>query len=177
MSTNGQEIERKWIMMSGPIPNLAPSYKALIFAAYLHVSKDIEVRISRRYQEGLKDKIRFTVKEGIGLARKEWQIPINSKMFEFLAKQTLGYNEASPYDNFMKKEYFCYELEDDNNGFWVLDISHVDDTFWYAEVEFGSVEEANNFKLPTEFGHSWKEVTGNPYFAMKNYYCRKNGIE
>ena len=46
----------------------------------------------------------------------------------------------------------------------------------YAEVEFNSIEEANNFVWP------WPEIliseeTENPEFKMKNYWIKSRGIK
>ena len=48
--------------------------------------------------------------------------------------------------------------------------------FIYAEVEFNSIEEANNFVWP------WPEIliseeTKNPEYKMKNYWIKSRGIK
>ena len=67
----------------------------------------------------------------------------------------------------MEKEQRTYRLPDGH----VLECNCVEQgSYWYAEVEFSSVSEAQAFVPPAFLG---EELTGRPGFSMSEYWNQK----
>lgn len=161
------EIERKWILKAQPeLPVLAHS---IVHQSYLYVSNDVEVRVVKRIAPESADSMRptiigqkFTVKIGNGLSREEIEFPLTEN-------QVVSLQTHMP-PNPIIKDFFLCQLPDGRE----LHYSHVDPgsptEFKYAEIEFSSEEEANNYTLPPELTpFIEREVTGGS-FGMKNYW-------
>lgn len=155
------EIERKWIIPGWP-PELTPKKIINIEQSYLHVSENIEVRL--RKQEILTNEqpphypvnYYLDIKLGNGLTRPEYSTHISESQYRDIIKD-IG---QSP----IKKEYHIYEFIG-----YKLEVSCVDGTWFYAEIEFDSLDDAKKFVCPCE---NWKEVTDDPNYAMKNYWLQ-----
>lgn len=158
MSTQFEEIERKFLIEAFPA-NLPLKQQLNVCQAYL--STEPEVRIRRTETAGKDMEYFLTIKSSGALVRREVEISICAEHFYVLA-------EMAPY-SFIKKKLHIYELP---NGLH-LECSSVDEgssfEFMYAEVEFSSVEEAENF-IPC-FNYV-AEITHCTDYQMKNYWKR-----
>lgn len=125
---------------------------------YLVATDDAQVRVSHRHE---KEGSRYTlnIKNGNGLTRKEVKIDITYKDFLDLIGQCEG---CRP----IVKHLYVYVLP---NG-RLLELSQVDHRWWYAEIEFESEKEANECRIEDYFLCRVKDETGNPEYAMKNYW-------
>lgn len=152
------EIERKWLLKA--LPKQSPSNH--YFTELIYLSVEPEVRLRRCFSDGKDDFDRFpyclSVKNNGTIARKK----IWTEVSEDFYKQALDFTGLEP----IKKHYFEYLL-----GEHEIDIAEVlnDEKFIYAEVEFGSEEEAMAYEFP------WpelviKEVTNDQNYKMKNYW-------
>lgn len=151
------EIERKWLC-NGWAPNCEQIGEWLIEQSYLYVDTNIEVRLRKKQElDGTKISYVFSVKFGEGISRTELETHISEQKYH-------SFLEAIPNISPIIKQYRQYKYGD-----YTLEMSIVDGDWMYAEIEFDSLEEANKFKLPFD----WEEVTGNPYYNMKNYWVRK----
>lgn len=152
------EIERKFLMDSLPT-NLALKEEFQVYQAYLSI--DPEVRIRRNVIGGRDWAYFIAVKSNGELVRREVEIPISKDYFYALAEMV-----AHP---FITKDFRIYQLP---NGL-ELECSHVDKglntEFMYAEVEFPSVQAAEDFVPLPNFT---ADVTSNSSYKMKNYWKR-----
>jgi CYTH domain-containing protein len=157
MKELNEEIERKFLMKSFPDGVLNLLDASCIYQSYL--STDPEVRVRRRiYRNGTLN-FRQTIKGNGTLKRVEVEIDLTEN--QYLGIMTLI--DKTP----IRKIYKSYRLD---NGL-VLEVSKVDNTFYYGEVEFESVEQAESWKpndLLSEF--ILKEVTDDSRYKMKNYW-------
>lgn len=155
------EIERKFLLNYIPT-DLPLKEEFQVYQAYLSV--DPEVRIRRNEKDGKDTAYFLAIKSGGDMVRKEVEIPISKDHFYALAEMV-----SQP---FITKNYRVYCLTDG----LLLECSHVDkglDTeFMYAEVEFPSVDAAENFKPLPCFG---TDVTCDSSYKMKNYWIRTRG--
>lgn len=152
------EIERKFLIES--FPDDLPLKEAFnVFQAYL--STEPEVRIRRNEVCGEDIGYFLAVKSNGDMVRQEVEIPL-SKEHYFAMANIIMYP-------FIKKEFRIYELP---NGM-ELECSLVDNgwgtQFMYAEVEFPSVEEAENFTPCFDYVG---EITNCPDYKMGNYWKR-----
>lgn len=155
------EIERKFLL-SG-FPDAEPDQEISVEGSYI-VSGTPEVRI-RRYEvlsgkdEGHID-FMMTIKCDGGLVRSEVNMYIHESTYCDLLK--------SFHLPTFHKYYRIYHV-----GGHEIEVCHVDDglneDFYYAEVEFDNEADAKAYAWP--FGEA-KDVTGNPYFQMKNFWRR-----
>lgn len=167
MSANGIEIERKWL-----VPGLPEGYRPrkhrLVESFYLLAIDGAELRISKRIKvvEGLNGvifgtpKYKWTFKTGDGLKRTELEGWISEEEYNRLLKQA----KYGVYH----KDWYEFPM---NDGL-TLEVNQVDDAWWYAEVEFPS-EEAAAAWVPIDYLANCTEVTGEPGYAMKNYYRKQ----
>jgi len=151
------EIERKFLIDRLPT-SLPMLERKEVYQAYLSI--DPEVRIRRNVVEGIDVSYYIAIKSNGELIRREVEIPISKEYFYALADMV-----EHP---FVKKDFSIYDIDG-----LILECSHVDkgtDTeFMYAEVEFQSVEDANNFVPPSICK---MDVTNDPSYKMKNYWKR-----
>lgn len=149
------EIERKFLIDRFP-EGMEPYECAVVEQGYL--SMEPEVRIRKKFFEG-KDYCKLCVKSGGTLAREEVEVDISPEQYCRLCAMLT----RSP----LKKDYRVYDI---GNGL-SLECSAVTvdgyPDFMYAEVEFGSEEEARVFVPPAYLG---REVTEEPKMKMKYFY-------
>ncbi len=152
-----KEIERKWLI--NELPDYEPVYIEHTEVGY--ISTIPEVRVGR-YKSATKGKYRYilTFKGEGDLSRTEIQFDIEYDEYEELKKFVNYY--------LIEREVSGYAY-----GKYVIECNHIEPTkatsFYYAEVEFCTEEEAMNFEPPDWFG---QEVTYDPYYKMKNYWER-----
>ena len=165
-----KEIERKWLVNGVP-EGYIPRKTRLVEQSYLYVGKEAELRIYRR-QKVVKTlsgemlappKFFITVKIGNGLERKEYEAPISEEKYNELMQDIT----AQP----IQKVWYTYPL---NCGL-TLDVMQVDDSWWYAEIEFPTREAAEQFEV-FDYLKDAVEVTGDPMYAMKHYWARTREI-
>lgn len=165
------EIERKWLISE--FASAPMILNCVIFSRYLTCS-DVEVRIRHvtsvsyhntedvmNYCPGMiQYPYKMTIKGPGKISRVEVERGITEE----------EYNDLSgivSYDPIVKK-YRIVRM-----GKYAVEMSQVDDAFLYAEVEFESEDEANNFVIPEELSRVIiKEVTDDPDYKMKNYWKR-----
>lgn len=155
------EIERKFLIDSFP-DNLPLLEEATVYQGYLAV--DPVVRIRSKYTDKSSSFILCFKGEGT-IARQETEITIPENTFnelKMLLKHPL-----------IHKDYKVYSLLDGLK----LECNLVDkDTpteFYYAEVEFDSLEEAAAFQ---PLSYLKKEVTEDHSYSMGSYWVRKYSI-
>ena len=152
------EIERKFLIDGFP-EGLQELSRAEVCQGYLCVRPTVRIRRSRG-AAGTDYRLCF---KGEGtIARQEVELPLEPETFarlEELLEMPL-----------VRKDYRVYALPDGLK----LECSLVDEgtltAFYYAEVEFASVEEAKAFEMPA-FLH--KDVTEGPYYSMSGYWKRQ----
>lgn len=167
MSANGMEIERKWLV-SGLPEGYAPRKHRIVESFYLFANDDAELRISRRVKvvNGMNGpiygtpKYKWTFKTGNGLNRVEHE--------GFLTPEDYWDLVARAPAAIYHKDWYEFPM---NDGL-TLEVNCVDDKWWYAEVEFPS-EEAAAAWVPIDYLANCTEVTGEPGYAMKNYYRKQ----
>jgi len=149
------EIERKFLIDEFPeLPVLLEGY---VFQGYLNFEPEVRLRFVMF--NNTPQSFWLTFKSGGDLIRKEVEIPLTFE--QFLQLQT-----------FMSAPFLCKQFKQLQlpNGH-KMDCSNVNDgELIYCEVEFSSVEEANNFEVPSFFG---TEVTNDSTYKMKNFYRRR----
>ncbi len=126
------EIERKWMVNGWPDKNLPLVMEHRMRQGYVSVEPTVRIR-----EEALRDgetKYILCFKSTGRLARKEIEIEISSKKFEAL--------EDLIELPLIVKVRRTYQLSDGMK----LEVNHVDEglptEFWYAEVEYESIEQA-----------------------------------
>lgn len=149
------EIERKFLIDSFP-DALPLRSECHMRQKYLSVMPTVRAR-SKKTKD--KETYRITIKGPGELCREEIEVSITKEQFEGLMR--IAGKEP------IKKHKKCYTLPDGN----ILECSLVDEgketSFMYAEVEFRSVKEAEDFS-PPEFLK--KEVTYDNSYKMNNYW-------
>ena len=155
----GLEIERKFLLDG--FPDLPEKSRADVWQGYLCV--DPVVRIRSKKTDGRVDYKLCFKGEGT-LARKEIELPIEAEIFYQLQELI-----ARPL---IHKDYRTYGLP----GGYCLECSLVDEgkptAFYYAEVEFSSVEEAASFQPPNFLG---RDVTEEEGYGMAEYWVKTSG--
>ena len=126
------EIERKWLVNGWP-----PGDHPVIREEYMeqgYLSLRPSVRIRRSEEDGKGEGRKLTIKTGGGLARHEVEMSISKEDFDELAVMI-----GLPL---IGKKRRTYLLPDGCK----LEVNHVEEgrpeEFWYAEIEYPSVEEA-----------------------------------
>ncbi len=141
-----QEIERKFLLNEMPKDVvIAESYEIVQF--YLCREKDKIVRVRK-----IADKFNIGFKKGKGMVRLEKEIEISERDF-------LELLEFAPQNKISKIRYIVFENE---QKIEIDEFIEQHKGLIFAEVEFLSRREAENFKPPKWFG---KEVTGNIKFT------------
>ena len=129
------EIERKFLIKKLP-DNIEQYPFQIIEQGYLNTSPVVRVRRSN-------DKYFLTYKGDGMLAREEYNLPLNEEAYNHLIKKADG--------NIISKKRFLIPLDD----FHTIELDIFKEPFApliMAEVEFSSIEEANNFPAPEWFG-------------------------
>lgn len=158
------EIERKYRI--GGFPGDAEGWPllkaAVVHQGYIATSPTVRIRETHTtYPEEKTTYILCFKGEGT-LVRQEIELPLEAETFGQL-------QELLPAP-MMRKDYRVYALPDGHR----LECSLVDgdepDGFYYAEVEFDSVEESEAFIPPAFLG---PEATEDPAFSMSEYWLTK----
>ena len=148
------EIERKFLVKK--IPDNLDTYERIdMIQGYLNTAPVVRVRKEN-------DNYVLTYKGSGLLSHSEYNLPLNKESFEHLLKKCDGIIISKSR----------YKIPIENNLTAELDIFKGDlDSLKLVEVEFGSVEEANNFIPPEWFG---KDVTTDGRYH--NSYISKYGL-
>ena len=152
------EIERKFLMDGFPI-GLQLLAEAEIEQGYISFTPEVRIRKAVDRFTG-KEEFKITIKGDGDLARTEIETEVTSDFYY----DTVDFID----DRMIVKDYKKYKL-----GPWKLEVAHVDPgtdwEFYYAEIEFPTVEDAKDFVVPSYFG---REITFNDDYKMKNYWKR-----
>ena len=145
------EIERKFLISGFPegLPLLG---EAVLEQGYL--CTDPVVRIRSKEQDG-RTTYRLCFKGEGRLVRQETELDLTAQQFSELQNLL-----RAPM---VRKDFRVYALP----GGERLECSLVDGAFYYAEVEFPTVEAARAFTPPAFLG---REVTGEAGFSMSGYW-------
>ena len=148
------EIERKFLVKK--IPDNLDTYERIYMTqGYLNTSPVVRVRKEN-------DDYVLTYKGSGLLSHSEYNLPLNKEAFEHLLKKSDGIIISKSR----------YKIPIENNLTAELDIFKGDlDSLKLVEVEFKSVEEANNFTPPEWFG---EDVTTDGRYH--NSYISKYGL-
>ena len=156
------EIERKWMVSGWPEMQLPFVTEQFMRQGYISVGPT--VRIREETETGGKTEYIVCFKSRGTLARKEIEISVPEEKFREL-EDLIGLP-------LIPKLRRSYQL----SGGLTLEVNHVDEgmptEFWYAEVEFGSIEEAENWD-PASDGlarYLSDEVTRDPSQTMGAYW-------
>ena len=166
------EIERKWMVNGWPegesFPALPLKEEFAMRQGYISVHPT--VRIREEALKGGETAYILCFKSGGGLAREEIERPMDKELFEELETRIIG-------KPLIQKLRRSYTLPDG----LVLEVNHVDEgqptEFWYAEVEYPTVEAARNWK-PEAVGladYLNDDVTDQPGQSMGAYWEQTRG--
>jgi len=155
------EIERKFLIDAFP-EHLPLLEQATVWQGYISSMPVVRIR-KKETAVGVGYRLCF---KGKGtLARTEVEMDLSAETFEALSTLL-----EVPL---IRKDYRVYQLSDGKR----LECSLVDGgsptAFYYAEVEFSSVEEACAFVPPAFLG---EEKTEDPTFTMSRYWERKKEL-
>ena len=132
------EIERKW-MVNGWPEGLPLKEEFAMRQGYISVRPT--VRIREEALTGGKTHYVLCFKSGSGLAREEIERDIDPALFNDLETKIIG----RPLIPKLRRSYLLPDGA-------VLEVNHVDEgqptEFWYAEVEYPTVEAARSCSLP-----------------------------
>lgn len=156
------EIERKFLISEFP-KDLKEIKTEHMYQGYISTNPVVRIRESIDSVGGHFYILCF---KGKGqLVREEIELPLERDTFEKL--KTLLTHDM------IHKEWHAYEFGKD-----IIECNKVDykgnNEFLYAEVEFNSTEEAENFVIPPFF---IKDVTEETGYTMKDYWERINRDE
>ena len=136
--------------------------EAVVCQGYLATSPTVRIRAAEARRPERRTTYTLTFKGEGTLVRQEIELPLEEATF-------LQLRELLPAP-MIRKDYRVYALPDGHR----LECSLVDGEepggFYYAEVEFGSVEESEAFVPPAFLG---PEVTEDPSFHMSEYWQKK----
>ena len=161
------EIERKWMVNGWPegenFPALPLKEEFAMRQGYISVHPT--VRIREEALKGGKTDYILCFKSGGGLAREEIERSIDKELFDELEQKIIG----KPLIEKVRRSYLLPD------GL-VLEVNHVDagqpTEFWYAEVEYRSVEQARAWD-PSSCGlaeYLNDDVTDQPGQSMGEYW-------
>ena len=147
------EIERKFLVKN--IPSVLDNCnKRYIEQAYLCTSPTVRVRRDN-------DDYYLTYKGSGMMAREEYNLPLTKDSYEHLIKKADG--------NIITKKR--YEIPDGNG--YTIELDIFEGAFngtVIAEVEFNTIEEADNYIMPEFFT---EDVTNNPEYHNSNMSKKK----
>lgn len=157
------EIERKWLLKGFPSDIYKIRRKYFINQSYLSTQGEVRIRSMEELNINESSFEYFLSFKTTGnLVREEVEIQIDLDTY----KRLFDMIDYSP----IQKEYRQYYVA----GF-IVEISKVDNEWYYAEVEFESEKDAMEFTFPFQ-DLVIQEVTNDPKFKMKNYWNRKHNI-
>lgn len=151
------EIERKFLI--GGFPAYPLLEEAEVEQGYLSTAP--VVRIRSKKTDGPASYI-LCFKGSGTLVREEIELPLDEETYARLSRLL----DAPP----IRKTYKVYALPDGHRLEVSLVDAGTDHAFFYAEVEFETVEEANAFVPPAVLGH---DVTEEPAFSMSTYWSHR----
>ena len=158
------EIERKWMVKGWPQADYPLVSEQSMRQGYVSVSPTVRIR-----EEALKDgetEYILCFKSSGGLARKEIEMAVPKD--KFLELEDLIGRPLIP------KVRRTFLLPDGLK----LEVNHVDEglptEFWYAEIEYGSIREAKNWRPADEYLETFlsDEVTLDPSQTMGAYWVK-----
>ena len=158
------EIERKWMVTGWPQADYPLLSEQSMRQGYVSVSPTVRIR-----EEAMKDgetEYILCFKSSGGLARKEIEMAVPKE--KFLELEDLIGRPLIP------KVRRTFLLPDGLK----LEVNHVDEglptEFWYAEIEYGSIEEAENWKPSDDYLETFlsDEVTLDPSQTMGASWVR-----
>lgn len=157
------EIERRWLMSAFPPEDGQTSLIGEVEKAQGYICTAPVVRIRSEQQSGSAAVQYVLCIKGRGtLAREEIETPLD--------RETFGRLCAFIGVPLVRKRTRLYRLDTGHT----LECSLVDEgeptSFFYAEVEFNTVEEARAFSAPAFLG---PEKTEDPDFSMSAYWRKK----
>lgn len=164
----GMEIERKWMVQGWPAGYPLRKEEEMR-QGYVSVQPTVRIREEKLLMSGegapLKDEFILCFKSKGRLSRKEIEFQIEEARFREL-EDLIGLP-------LIPKLRRTYQLPDGHQ----LEVNHVDEgaptEFWYAEVEFGSEDEARAFD-PASVGlgdYLTDDVTEQPGQSMGAYWA------
>lgn len=153
------EIERKWLTAGWPQGH-SPVCEIRMRQGYIALHPTVRIRSE---QTGEETRYILCFKGEGGLAREEIETPVSAALFTRL--------EAFIAKPLIEKIQRRYAL----SGGLVLEANRVDaglpGEFWYAEVEFDTVEQARAWRpAPSLAGYLAREVTGQAGQSMGAYW-------
>jgi CYTH domain-containing protein len=160
------EIERKWMVGGWPPQELD---LPLLYEQYMrqgYISVRPTVRIREEVMAGGSTQFVLCFKKGAGLVRKEIEMDISEEKFREL-EDLIGLP-------LIPKVRRTYQLPDGCR----LEVNHVDEglptEFWYAEIEYGSIREAKNWRPADDYLETFlsDEVTLDPSQTMGAYWVK-----
>ena len=161
------EIERKWMVTGWP-QGLPLREEFTMRQGYISVQPTVRIR-EEALTGGRTDYI-LCFKSAGGLAREEIERSIDKELFAELEEKIIG-------KPLIKKVRRSYLLPDGAT----LEVNHVDEglptEFWYAEVEYPTVEAARSWK-PEAFGladYLNDDVADQPGQSMGAYWAKTRG--
>ncbi len=150
------EIERKWLVSGFLDEHLNCIHSAVVKQGYISTAPAVRIRSA---ESGGKTNYVLCFKGKGTLCRKEFEMELTKEQFDELCTFLCG--------ELVVKNYKVYKL----SGGETLEVSLVDEgkptSFYYAEVEFDSVEKAENFIPPAFLG---EEKTHDENFSMSSYW-------
>lgn len=170
MNKTNIEIERKWLVKGEP-SSLKLLFSQTMRQGYISTNPTVRIRqelttISNIKDVLSKDEYVLCFKSRGGLSRKEIEFNIDEDKFKQLENLI-----NLPLINKVRNTYL---LSDGHH----LEVNHVDEglgsEFWYAEIEFDSEDEANNFDSSSVGLENYlnNEVTNNSNETMAAYWNR-----
>lgn len=158
------EIERKWMVTGWPQAEYPLLSEQRMRQGYVSVSPTVRIR-----EEAMKDgetEYILCFKSRGGLARKEIEMAVPKD--KFLELEDLIGRPLIP------KVRRTFLLPDGLK----LEVNHVDEglptEFWYAEIEYGSIREAKNWRPADDYLETFlsDEVTLDPSQTMGAYWVK-----
>ena len=158
------EIERKWMVTGWPQTEYPLLSEQRMRQGYVSVRPTVRIR-----EEAMKDgetEYILCFKSPGGLARKEIEMAVPKD--KFLELEDLIGRPLIP------KVRRTFLLPDGLK----LEVNHVDEglptEFWYAEIEYGSIKEAKNWRPADDYLETFlsDEVTLDPSQTMGAYWIR-----
>ena len=160
MSKDNIEIERKWLMSGFPEQLMELGTLETISKQGYISCGDIEVRIREKWHSGY-DRYFITFKGSGKIIREEIEFEIDRDNYLRLKRM-------------IEKPMIVKHNKNYAIGKEILEVNLVDEgtenEFYYAEIEFETLEEAENFEL--DLPEVIKDVTYDSEYKIKNYWKR-----
>lgn len=151
-----KEIERKWLVNFDLIPKEILNQSVYIESDQSYLSRTPEVRIRKQKQSESCSTYILTIKGQGDLTRTEVETPLDKNQYKSLL--TLCKTNPIP-----KKIYLLSTKKLAKHG--PIEINLVEDRWCYAEVEFKTEEDSEDFDPPSWF---LEEVTYHKEYKMVN---------